>query len=554
MLSGDIDENLCITVEQMIYWNGEIYKCTRDDVMTQNKIQVLKSTLSNVKSYIENTIKVMPLKKQFETRVFSNLITIKPQNSTADLFVTVVAKPTSSTISVQSAIGVIGVTDTTDGRPIQGLLVIIPSQIPSEAQNYNSIQRTFFQSILHQMIHIMGVSTSVLRTWVDPTSKSEEIYHNFPMSELSMDKYKGKIFRILNTPYAHQYASKRFGKITFATEVLSGIELEIGNDLYSYGSHPSARVYFDDFFVGQTVNPSRFSSIYCVLLNDTGWYITDDKFTQDLAWGLGESMEMPTLGNFPIDAPETSFPSHYLCNPSDLEKDVCTHDYAGIAYCRGQKVNCITPSSDDDQQFCNIKSFTDPYNYGYRGVSKTHDFMLYKAPYANSRCNDISKNGNDILTGELYGGESLCFMSKLTKTNYIYGDYRPACYRVMCTNNNTVIIYVEGQSKECEYEGQVHNFTGFGGDLICPDPKNLCGIRKVYGFLGPTPTPTAVPEKEFPIVTVICATLASAFLLIMIVVVIVHFRKNVHRKKQVENDEKEIVNKDSDPNDIFNKI
>jgi hypothetical protein len=68
--------------------------------------------------------------------------------------------------------------------------------------------------------------------------------------------------------------------------------------------------------------------------------------------------------------------------------------------------------------------------------------------------------------------------------------------------------------KVCRFSGERLTFEGFTGEIECPDPQHLCGIREFYGILGPTPAPTATDPGLLSTITaveIIILSVASLF-------------------------------------------
>ena len=486
-LTDGYDSGVCTYVGQTVSWGGKQETCDFQDMMSNEKFDVLNTTLNNVNNYITSVLNVSRLTSGFYLTNITD-VNLLPMYVECDTFITVTTRPFGS-MSSTIASAYYEVTDNETGRPIQGAIVVNTQKIPSEPQDENSFDRIFFTTLLHELIHVLGVSYRAIPTWINPDTGRP--YDIIPITEYSSTMYPYKIFRILHTKNVQEFAINRFGLEYFAPGVPAGLELEDGGGTGTFGSHPEARVYIDDMFVGLTIGQNRISQLIFALLADTGWYTVSFDKAENLAWGNGQSLDGTPLTTFPNSAPQTSFPKHYLCDPKEFDTDVCTFDFLGIASCRGVKVDCNLPADEDDQKFCNMRNFTDPLNLGYRGVSELHDYLLYKAPYSNSRCSDLSRNeGGSIKNGELYGGESMCYMSTLSKIHYSsYTNAHGACYRTICDENGTLTVYVGNVGKVCDHENQTLTFEEYNGEIICPEPKYVCGIREMYGIVGPIPTP-----------------------------------------------------------------
>lgn len=487
-LTNNNDKLICKSAGQIISWGGRDETCLEDDLLTEKKIDVLNQTLININNYIKRAINVTRFEHGFKLSNLTDIFVEKQYIENYDTFITVTTRPFGSYSSTLAS-AFYEIVEPEYGRPIQGAIIVNSANIPSYPQNESSFDRLFFTTLLHELIHALGVSYRAMHTWINP--KTNKSYDSLPIIAYSSTKYPHKTFRILQTENSHKFAVERFGVEYFASDVPAGIELEDGGGTGTFGSHPEARLYIDDMFVGLTIGQNHISKLVFALLADTGWYDANFSMAEKMAWGDGESLNMKQLTTFPNTAPQISFPKHYMCNPEDMNTDVCTYDFLGIALCKGVRVDCNIPANEDDQKFCEMRNFTDPLMIGLRGRSEIHDYLLYKAPYVNSRCADLTlNNDNAYKNGEIYGGESLCFMSTLLRSSFSFYPYHHgACYRSLCSPNDTLTVFVDDEGKQCLYEGQKLTFDDFKGEIVCPNPKFACGIRKMYGIVGPTPSP-----------------------------------------------------------------
>jgi hypothetical protein len=234
-----------------------------------------------------------------------------------------------------------------------------------------------------------------------------------------------------------------------------------------------------------------------------------------------------------------------------MRSDVCNYDFTGVALCRGQPVDSMVPSDEDDLKFCMMVNFSDllgTEEQRLRGTSEVHDFLMYRAPYSNGRCSDLANN-NDAArrNGEVYGGESLCLMSTLSRSLFApYSQQHGACYKIMCNDDGNVSVFVDKMERVCRTTGQQLVFDGFNGNIECPEPRQLCAIRRFYGLLGPTAGPTANGDfgglaalEAWHLVLLI---IAIGFVGVVVVLAVVQHRRT--RKVGGEMEKVEVINED----------
>ena len=526
------DMLVCRYKGQVVQWNGQTRICQKGDVVNSSlKLEVVEKTMENVGSFLTKRLNVTTVSFPFDLQPMEEFVVPEKEVQT-DLYVIITARPFGlGSTTVASAI--IGATESGEGRPVQGAIVINWQQVPAEAQDESSQKRSFFLTCLHEMIHVLGVSTSLMPTWKNKTSgKPYDIIY----TKYNVDRYPYKAFSILQTPKIHEFAVERFGVEHFTTAVDAGVELEDSAETGAATSHPEARVYIDDFFVSTAIGPNRLTKLPFAILDDTGWYDVNYDGLETSAWGLGESMRMPKISNFTTESAALVFPSHYLCSVEEIGSDVCSYDFTSVAFCKGSKVDCENPQSDEDEEFCRMRAFIDPGNTGYRGPSQPHDFILYKAPYSNGYCADITRNGDSSLkAGEIYGGESLCLMSTLSRSPFSAGSIayaHGACHKVICNANGTISVFVDDEEQICTGEGQELKFKGYFGAIYCPNVDLMCGIREFYGLLGPTPPATTSSVQEFQLTGGYLAVLIVACVFVAAVLSLAAFVAYRERKKQ----------------------
>jgi len=504
-----------------ITWERTTAYCGEEELMNETKVETVVKTLANLKAYLESILSVDRLADGFTIRQQDEtdhmVVTNTKQATNTDFYVIVVTRPypEDSTILAQaeSTLWTNKGRDPSDPdvpfsitRPIQGTIYINSRKIPLEPEDYNSPEREFFATLFHEMIHALGVTTQSFPHWRNPDNNNIPYgsRDNFPLKKYRSKRWRtSKEYNILTTKNAKEYAKKFFGITGDWFEEPSdgyegipvGIELEDGGGSGTEECHPEGRIYHDDFFVGFSVAPARFTSLALALLKDTGFYDVDESRAEPTAWLNNEAIGTEKDPSWAIGPPQKTWPDYYLCQPKEVGYEQCSYDLLSGAGCRGYKQDCTNITTEDGRRFCNMRDFADPKELNMMGPQWTHDFAFYKTPYGNIHCTDTHFNNNSQTTwnGENYGGESMCALSTLYK-GYLsfYAQPHPACYRMTCDDDNKLTVYVEGDKRVCKREGQKLIFIGFAGTLRCPDPERACRIRKLYGVQ--TEVVNAVPK------------------------------------------------------------
>jgi len=538
-IDSGIDSSQCRTVGQKISWGSSTVSCTQDDILTPQKIEVLKATFANLKDFISRLIRVGRLTTPvnlFDLK--SQGYPIQSRSIECDIAITVFSRSfgeNSSTLAVAASF----ISQAFYGRPIQGFIVINPSTIPSSIESENSENRYFFSVCFHELMHALGFSSYFFPKWINRDT-GFQWGSKFPLKEYTHPSYPGKVFNLLTTPMARKYAEKRWNRTEFTPGVPMGVEIEEKGGSGTAGSHVKGRTFFNEVMVGMIITPFRISDLMLSLLEDMGWYVCNWSYVEPLAWGAGESMGQPPIKDFPIAPPVVDakvFPRHYLCDPSESSKYVCSYDFSASALCLPYTYrDCSSPSARD-QDFCSAKSFYDPYNKFVSGTSSVHDYMLMKATTTKLVCIDqtMSQRIDNYENSMTFGKESMCTMIKSSKSGYV--SEKPGCYRMRCEDNRTDIVYIETLSGNvtCTTKGE-NKVVSSSLTIICPDPILICNMKSFMSkkYIDPDRVP-----MNYILTTIlgIISILLVLFILFLIISLIYWFFKQCTRKEKAITDE-----------------
>ena len=476
------DSKTCQAISDQITWGFQTYTCLEADLLNSSKIQIITETLNNLNIYLNKLLKVNSFNENITIVNWNNYAGITQKTvSNTDLHITVLARPYGNSNTLASAAAY--QFENGQNRPIQGFIFINVAQLPFNSEDINSNETNFFHTCFHETLHVLGISSNLFSKWID--IKTNLPYNPF----LSTTLTKGtKSFKIIHTPEAHKYAKNRFGLETFTNGTHScdsGIEFEDGGGQGTAGSHPEARVYFNEVMVGLTVQDTIISDLSLALLVDTGWYEVNYSLSRGLPWGNGNLIYNSPLTEFPLGSPQNVFPSHYLCNSSNYNNDSCTYDFKAHGICQTTSHNC----ANDFQLYCENQIFFNPKNFSIVGISSIHDYILYKAPYSNRVCTNIK---SDIFYSnyEYLGKDSRC--------HYNNNNY-PVCLKTRCDDLKLFLI-INNIEKECEFENQILNFNLI--QIKCHDPLLFCKTELASNYLSenpfnftPFPTPIILPNQ-----------------------------------------------------------
>ncbi|EAX97593.1 GP63-like [Trichomonas vaginalis G3] len=402
-ITGELDDDLkCKSIGQQISWRYGTITCTEEDFLNASRKANLLRTLDNVRIYLEKLLKVIPVSGPITMETSSsNSFTYSPKKSYTgyDLILPVVLRNFGS----DSPLAMAGPTDydSVYSRPISGIVYLNTKQIPYNTHSESTWQRWFFQVLIHEICHALGVTDSMF-SWYHPYENSQP-YNNLTC-QLTIHK---KSFTFLTTPYSHIFAKKRYGVETFSNgthSCPSGIEIEDGGGYGTAGSHLEGRAFYSELMTGSSMSDAsgpfeRLTDAVMAILQDTGNYKCDWRYAQPLVWGNPES----TIGGQPINdfatgPPSKVFPDHYMKKPNGDNLGATGFNFktwgSWLPLKADSEISC--PS-----QFINYQQYCGPARYEFYNPLKA-DFQYNKyifdfinVTYPSNSCPD----GQAILPG-----------------------------------------------------------------------------------------------------------------------------------------------------------
>ncbi|XP_051754872.1 ciliated left-right organizer metallopeptidase isoform X2 [Ctenopharyngodon idella] len=315
-----------------------------------------------------------------------------------------------------------------EGRPLAGTMVICREPLNLERYTHEH----YVQTVIHELFHVLGFSKELLSQRKDCSVSSQAGVDCWSHGQVISTDEMGQVR--LYSPTVIKAMQKHLN----STHTDLGAPLEnkdVGSDGLS--SHWEARVLQGSIMAALLVEPSliRIDHITLAALQDTGWYSVNFSQAQSLVWGEGEGSQFGSLST---------------CHNSSTF--FCTDSALGCHYLHLHKGKCLT----------------DPYLDG------CHIFK----PLANaSECwnKENERSGMNEGSGEIYGSDSRCFISNLTRPNHSSSRASVAghCYRHRCTGRNKYQIQVRDSDwLDCP-AGKSVEVSGYQGLVFCPDNR-LC--------------------------------------------------------------------------------
>lgn len=460
------DTERCTKIGQIVHDsanNGAALTCTEADLLTPERIKVVKITTQNVINFLSNLLKVRTYLRNIQIDDLEGLV--NKNNENTDLLMVFHSRLSNTFIA--SAYG--DRYELEYYRPIRGVVNINPKYIPKAAQNYNDTDNNYFNVILHEITHAFGFNSYVFRQF---HSYDDSTFYKDPICNIT--KF-GRGFSFLVTPYAHIFAKKRFGLDKFVGDdgksCPSGIELEDGGGVGTAGSHLESRTYESEYMVGSdTGQPTpylRLTDATLAVLMDSGNYKVNWAKAVPLVFGHPESINGKPIENFALNPPEIVLPSNYIANDdADFEfMDLTGFDYKHLGiggWFNDSSVNC---SESYFGQYCKLKDTY--YNPKHKKTIGTQlaDFQAYPSPVK------VCPKGQAILPGIITKnpcGEYKC--NGYERFEIKVNDEIDGIKTIVCTKENV---------------GKYFNFSAlFDGQIrtkraSCPDPERFCRTMKL---------------------------------------------------------------------------
>ncbi|XP_045920309.1 leishmanolysin-like peptidase 2 isoform X1 [Micropterus dolomieu] len=318
-------------------------------------------------------------------------------------------------------------------RPVAGVVIICRDRLTGAAYSY----QTTVQTVIHELFHALGFSKDLFHTWRDCSSTSQVGAGCSPRGKVTHPDESGQM-RI----YTPSVISALQKHLESADPELGGPLENLGVPPGSVSSHWESRVLQGSIMAAVLGDSTtvRIDPATLAALQDTGWYAVDLSRAQSLVWGDGEGAMFGSLSTCQDNS------SSFFCTGSGF----------GCHYLHLHKGECQT----------------DQYLEGCR---------VYKPLKNGSECwkgENGSQSTEEDLSGEIFGFDSRCFFSNLTRQNQrefilFSSSVQGCCYRQRCTGPNRYQIQVSGSEwVDCPAGGTIQ-IKGYQGLVFCPD-RRLC--------------------------------------------------------------------------------
>ncbi|XP_029931588.1 leishmanolysin-like peptidase 2 [Myripristis murdjan] len=344
----------------------------------------------------------------------------------------------------------------TQGRPLAGVVVICRDTLTRETFSH----RSTVQTVIHELFHALGFSKDLFSTWRDCSSSSQAAVGCSPRG------------RVAHTDGSGQTRIYTQSVVSAMQSHLRSIDPELGGPLENLdagpggvSSHWESRVLQGSIMAAALEHPAlvRIDPVTLAALQDTGWYSVNLSRAQSLVWGEGEGATFGSLSTCHNNS------SSFFCSGSAL----------GCHYLHLHKGECQT----------------DQYLEGCR---------TYKPLKNGSECWKEENERRSVerdWSGEIYGPNSRCFFSNLTRKESSLSpnsSVEGRCYTHRCVGPNRYQIQVSGSEwMDCPAGGAIQ-VQGYQGLVLCPD-RRLClysDVTPPSDYLSTSPASTTTSDSH----------------------------------------------------------
>lgn len=269
-------------------------------------------------------------------------------------------------------------------RPILGQLNFNPSELQPHKFN------TMFETTIHEVFHILGFSSDMFGYFIDDNLNFIAQFNMFKMNEFN------RIIGI-KTPTVLEQA-----RIYYNCSNIDYLPLEDEGSIGSAFSHWERSQFFDEVMTASSISNSKISLFTLSLLQDSGWYNVDLKFSEQYTFLKNSKC------NFSTDA--------YSCNV--FLDQICSYDYKSQGFCYVDNFNNenMRPTSNHEGNCAS----------SFRASKKTRFFQSY-------------------------GPKSYCFEAAMVQkdNDVVFTLDGPACFDAICfhNENNQTVRFTVGQQQ-----------------------------------------------------------------------------------------------------------
>jgi len=316
-------------------------------------------------------------------------------------------------------------------RPLVGRTMINRNMMPIATNDILTHERNLY-TIMHEMMHTFGFSTSMYKFFIDNNGKTR-------VNHLKTVVIAGKSRTVLDLPPLTERLRTFYGCST-----LQGALLENGGGESTAASHFERKFFVYEAMSSGSIGGRRISEFSLALLEGSGWYAPDYSYAEPYFYGQGQGC---------------SFITGACSSSSSQFEEFCTGNSRGCApHGRGG---------------------------GYCSSDSIMDGCKFYFPNEEYDCENPDGEDNARLP-ELQvfgrGSGSKCFMGDLN-TRQSNNGRTSFCFKYTCTGSGAstkVEVQVGNNKVTCSQAG-TQTIDGYYGSVECPEPLTFCNtVGKKY--------------------------------------------------------------------------
>ena len=483
---GNADSHMCKEGTDRFTWITGTTVCTSQDYITEEQVSALKTTLNNVRDWLQAVIKINKYNEDILLENPDGYYLPIPSNriGTGDIYVVCCVRPINATAMSKTF-----VYNYADERPEMGAIFINPRSIPTAPQNVNDHERAFFLMLLHEFIHILGMNDECIHDrWISRRMASP--YNPTPIENFTFTEWNHTV-SLLQTPVAIQYAQRRWNISDY------GMELENGFPYIYSITHLESRVFLSELMAPTIEDYAYISDATFALLEDMGWYSCNYSYAENMPFNYGPANGATELyTDFPTNPPSLVYPSNYVGTSEVADMITCSYDFRAIARYPPSKTkpNCTeVQENENDIVFCQSETFYAPDNESLviAETSPLLDFQYFPITSslcpANTYCAVTTSNNDSPRTAECY---SFVFEAyNVTNNGQSETRYNTffnlANVRYQCNENNQAEYSDNGvvYTVQCPDASIIHSIQAFRDSEVQPfDLTPLPGDSEIYTY------------------------------------------------------------------------
>ncbi|ELP91367.1 hypothetical protein EIN_154240 [Entamoeba invadens IP1] len=418
--------------------------CSKENVLTTEKKDYIKSMVESVQNYLNKYFQVHPgtiqiLQDNYKKRVSCGEVSdIKDQvvDSDVGMIMYVTSHPVESptilayAASCGSADDYLGLNNgRMKKRSIFGYTNINPANLDTTPGKFRINVHTF----LHETLHALGFSSSTGTRKVSKGKGEETV-------------------SVIDTPNV-----LRVAKDYFNDQTIEYVEFEDGGGSGTAGAHWEKRVLYNEIMTGTSSMYSSLSNFTLAYFEDLGTFKPNYSVAEPLTWGKGMKKDFFKCSNWPEKAP------YYGKN----QNRGCTPDRGAVGIC--DATTHTSPGLDPIYQ-----NYGDP-NRG--GMVELMDYCIHTTLVSGGQCyaqDMLSLETVSSLSfldrGSSFGQDARCFTTSLMKYSVPIPDF--SCYRVKCVERG-YRVRVNNNWMLCSGEEEL-SVAGYAGKITCVNKDEFC--------------------------------------------------------------------------------